>query len=62
MRFYILPRICSIVETSHNPQHLKPHLPAFLDEGLRVEEIRIPIVSNTRLKVSIVVGKFVDIK
>jgi hypothetical protein len=49
------------VETSHNPQHLKPHLLAFLDEGLRVEEIWILIVGDAWLKVSMVVGKLVDI-
>lgn len=61
VRFYILPRICSVVETSDNPQHLKPHLLAFLDEGLRVEEIWILIVGDAWLKVSMVVGKLVDI-
>lgn len=53
--------ICSVVETSHNIQHLKPHLLAFLDEGLRVEEIWILIVGDAWLKVSMVGGKLVDI-
>ena len=49
------------METSHNTQHLKPHLLAFLDEGLRVEEIWILIVGDAWLKVSMVGGKLVDI-
>lgn len=48
------------METSHIPQHLKPHFLVLLDEGLRVEEIWILIVGDAWLKVSMVVGKLVD--